>query len=265
MKKLNSFFFILYLLLITGGFAAIAQNSYGITILGWSTAAFAFLCSLGAIFSSTKSNIPRISIFEYIAIAIIFAIASLRVFLIHFIYVEVIFSIAATILVLVYLFYIVRINKTLKNDNRQLFISLALFYSSIAIFTLSLTLNPVSNYYSEIAGFVGFSIFILAVLSTFRIKSITSKGSEISITKYLSIQPNRATLLLSLYLLLTVYSAATLFKIIPGIQSSKMPKGYYELVKNAENGVELPEDGQYKYQLFKERMEVFMEKQGLKN
>jgi len=265
MKKLNSFFFILYLLLITGGFAAIAQNSYGITILGWSTAAFAFLCSLGAIFSSTKSNIPRISILEYVALAIIFAIASLRVFLIHFVYVEVIFSMAATMLAIVYLRYIIHIYNTLKNENRQLFVSLALFYACITIFTLSLALNPISNFFSQIAGFIGVITFIMAVLSAFRIKSITAKGSEISITKYLSIQANSAMLLLSLYLLLTVYSATTLFNIIPGIHSSKMPKGYYELVKSAENGTDLQEDGKYTYQLYKERMEHFMKKQGLKN
>ena len=104
---------------------------------------------------------------------------------------------------------------------------------------------------------------ILALLTKFRIKSIIVKEKEVSLTKYLAVIPNRSFLLLSLFLLFTIYTAARVINFIPEIQSSTMPKGYYELVKEAENGKDIPLDGRYKYQEYRARIENFNRKQGI--
>ena len=172
------------------------------------------------------------------------------------------FSSTGIILILIYLRYISYNFGTLKNQNKPLFLTLSLLYLSIATFTLAIVLNPISNFFSELAGFMGLVTFILALLSKFRIKSIIIKDKEVGLTKYLSTLPNRSYLLLSLFLLFTIYTAATLFNFIPDIQSSTMPKGYYELVKEAENGKDIAVNGRYRYQEYRERMENFNRKQG---
>jgi hypothetical protein len=263
MKKLNSIFFLLFLLLITGGFAAIARNAYGVQLLGWSTVGFAFFCLIGLFLSLNKSEIDKPSVLEFNTLTLNLTNSSMRVFLYHFVYVELIFSSAGIVLILVYGWHTFNSYKTVRSNNAPLFMSMALFYTCIGIFTLSLVLNPISASIAEITGFIGFITFILAVLSTLRIKAISVKNGEISITKYLAIQPNRATLLLSLFLLFSLYTGANMFNIVPDIQSSTMPQGYYELVREAENGMDKAADGKYRYQVYREHMEKFMQNQGL--
>jgi hypothetical protein len=263
MKKLNSIFFLLFLLLITGGFAAIAQNAYGMQLLGWSIAGFSFFSLLGGISAFTNPRFPKLLSFEYFTLTILFAIAAMRIFLVRFPYVELIFSGTGIVLVIIYLKYIANNFNALKDENKQLFLTLSLLYASIAMYSMALVLNPFSNFISEIAGFLGLITLILAVLSKVNIKSIVVKDKEISLTKYLSLLPNRSYLLLSLFLLFTIYSAARVFDFIPEIQSSTMPKGYYELVKEAESGKDIPLDGRYKYQEYRARMENFNRKQGI--
>lgn len=262
MKKLNSIFFILFLLLITGGFASIAQNTYGIQLLGWSVAGFAFFSLLGGLSVFTNSRYPKILSLEYFTLAVLFAIASMRIFLIRFPYVELIFSATGIVLVLIYLKHIANNFKVLKNQNKQLFLTISLLYTTIVLYSIALVINHFSNLIAEIAGFLGLITLLLALLFKVRIKSIIVKDKEVSLTKYLSLLPNRSYLLLSLFLLFTIYTAASLFNFIPEIQSSTMPKGYYELVKEAENGTDIAVDGRYRYQEYRERMENFNRKQG---
>jgi len=65
--------------------------------------------------------------------------------------------------------------------------------------------------------------------------------------------------------MITIYTSASLFDLIPELQASNMPKGYYELVKEAENEGGLTTDGKYRYQLYREHMDKFMKNQGLEN
>ena len=262
MKKLNSIFFILFLLLITGGFASIAQNSYGMQLLAWSVAGFAFFSLIGGLSAVSNNRYPKILALEYLSLTILFAIVSMRIFLIRFPYVEWVFSSTGIILIIIYLSYISNNSTKLKTQNKPLFLTTSLLYLSIITYTLALALNPISNFYSEIAGVLGLITFILAVISKFRIKSIIVKDKEISLTKYLTLLPNRAYLLLALFLLFTIYTTASLLDFIPEVQSSTMPNGYYKLVKEEENGTDIPVDGRFRYQDYRIKMENFNRKQG---
>ena len=262
MKRLNSIFFILFLLLITGGFAAIAQNTYGLQLVGWSIAGFSFFSLLGGLSAYTNSRYPKLLSFEYFTLAVLFAIAAMRIFLIRFPYVELIFSATGIVLVLIYLKHIADNFRVLKSQNKKLFLTISLLYASIVLYSMALVINPFSNFVSEIAGFLGLITLLLALVFKVSIKSIIVKDKEVGLTKYLSLLPNRSYLLLSLFLLFTIYTAASLFDFIPEIQSSTMPKGYYELVKEAENGKDIEVNGRYRYQEYRERMENFNRKQG---
>jgi hypothetical protein len=263
MKKLNSAYFILFLLVITGGFAAIARNSYGIEILGWSVVGFSFFSLVGGISALLSTRDPKLLAAEYFTLTVLFAIVAMRIFLIHFPYVELIFSITGAVIIVIYILQILNAYRSINAENHLYSTSLILLYSSIAIYALALVVNPTSIFISEILGLIGFAIFIGSFISTRRIKTIIVRDKEMKWTKYLSIQPNRAVLLISLFVMFTLYSGGNYFKVIPEIQSSSMPNGYYQLVKEAESGKDIPANGQYRYELYREHMEKFAKNQGL--
>ena len=265
MKKLNSIFFILFLLLITGGFAAIAQNVYGITLLGWGLAGFAIFSLLGGVLVVFSSRYPQLLAYEYFLLTLLFAIIALRTFLIHFSYVELIFSMTGIGLVVIYIFRILSAVKTLWKTNQPLAASLILLYSSVAIYSLAMLMEPFSIIFAQIIGLIAFLTFLFSLLSVLRVKAIILREKEVKWTRYLAVQPNRAVLLMSFFLLITFYTTANYFNIVPDIQSSKMPKGYYKLAKEAENGTDIAKNGKFRYQDYRERLESFTNKQGLKN
>lgn len=264
MKKLNSIFFLLFLLLITGSFAAIAKNSYGMDIIAWTTVGFAFFSLTGGISTLLNNRQPKLLAVEYFILSIIFAIVAMRAFLIYFPYVEILFSGASLGLIIIYIIHIVTAKKEINPGNKPLFITVNLFYASIALYAFAMLLNPMNRSISEIIGAAGFIIILLSFIYSRTIKSITIKGKEVNWSRFMTTRKNKSVLLSSLFILFTLYAITNTLKIIPEIQSSRLPKGYYELVKEAENGSDVAKNGKFRYQEFRQQMEKFAEDQGIK-
>ena len=96
MKKLNVIYLFLFILLIMGAFASMAQNGYGLKILGG--VAFFFALLFLAEFATAlkrKENEDLFAIMEPLCLFILSFIFGLRVFYIHFNYVEILFGAAA--------------------------------------------------------------------------------------------------------------------------------------------------------------------------
>src|SRR5688500_13831891 len=104
MKKYNPIFYLLFILLVMGAFASMAQNSYGIKIMG--AVAFLFVIVFFAVLVSyiRKEDKADVYVFlELIGLIVLAFIFGLRVFYIHFRYIELVFTAAGILLVLVYL------------------------------------------------------------------------------------------------------------------------------------------------------------------
>ena len=93
MKKYNTIYYLLFILLIMGAFASMAQNSYGLKIMGGVAFVFGLLFLIE--FISVLSEKGKKDIYRLIepacllTLSIIFA---LRVFYIHFPFVEWLFA-----------------------------------------------------------------------------------------------------------------------------------------------------------------------------
>ena len=93
MKKLNVIFLFLFILLVMGAFASMAQNSYGLKILGGVAFVFALLFIAEFVTAlRRKENEDLFTIIEPLCLFILSFIFGLRVFYIHFNYVEILFG-----------------------------------------------------------------------------------------------------------------------------------------------------------------------------
>ena len=81
MKKYNTYYYLLFVLLIMGAFASMAQNSYGLKVMGGVAFAFSFLFLTQLVFiikEKGKSNLTGIA--ELTGLVFISLILGLRVF-----------------------------------------------------------------------------------------------------------------------------------------------------------------------------------------
>jgi len=96
MKKLNVIYLFLFILLVMGSFASMAQNSYGLKILGGVAFVFALLFIAEFVTSlKRKENEDLFAILEPLCLFILSLLFGLRIFYIHFDYVELVFGAAA--------------------------------------------------------------------------------------------------------------------------------------------------------------------------
>jgi hypothetical protein len=71
---------------------------------------------------------------------------------------------------------------------------------------------------------------------------------------------DRFYLLLTLFILFTLYVGLTGAGVLPRLYSDNYPQAYYKLVNEAETGKEKPTDGRYRYENFKTAYDQFVEK-----
>src|SRR6187431_3330124 len=143
MKKLNVIFLFLFILLIMGAFASMAQNSYGLKIMGGVAFVFAlvFLVEFISVFRK-KDNRDMYTLAEPACLFILSIVFGLRVFYIHFSYIELLFGAAGAILVLIYFRKMMIRFRHYRHRNNFLALLVLFFHLSIILFLVSLTLVP---------------------------------------------------------------------------------------------------------------------------
>ena len=96
-KTHSAFYYFSFVLLIMGGFAAMAQNRYGLYILGIVGILFGLLFAYQCYFVSFKTRpADPFSVLEPACLALLSFLFTLRIFYIHFTLIEGIFSLYLT-------------------------------------------------------------------------------------------------------------------------------------------------------------------------
>lgn len=263
MKRYNTVYYLLFVLLVTGSFASMAQNDYGVFIMGFVASGFGvlFLVQLFSRLSKAKTNEDKfLPAIELIGLSILTGILALRIFYIHFEFVEVLFVVAGIVLVVYYSIRLQKSWKELRKSSSGLGIRTSLFYGSIIFYLLSMISVPFWPFMAEPFGGLGF--FLGLVFLAIGIQKIvtTEEGEKISAIDYVSKFRDRSVVLIFLFLLFTAYMGLTKIGVLPKMYSDEYPQAYFELVNRAESGQEDPENGKYKHQEFKEAYDTFIEK-----
>jgi len=262
MKKYNALYYLLFILLVMGAFAAMAQNGYGMTIMGGVSVVFA-LVFLAECISVLRKESP-VQVYRLAEAACLFVMAAifgLRVFYIHFPYVEWLFTGAAFLLALLYLRKMISRYRYYSTKNRSMALLVLVFHISIIGFLVSLALVPVAAKASALCGIAAFVLLLVFLAVALVKKELPVEGENMSAFAMVRGLKDQSIILVSLFVLFSLYMSLNRTGLLPGIYSDEFPRAYFELVDKATSGKEKKLDGRYRYEDFKESYDRFLEHQ----
>ena len=259
MRKYSLAYYLLCLLLVVGALAAMAQNDYGIKIIGWASVAFSLLFFIQFIQQiQTKDTSKSISLWEPGSLAIMTFILAMRVYYIRFQFVEVIFGMAGVALIVVYSIKLIQSRNLIGPLNKSLSLMVTLFYGSIIFYVISMVTVPFIPILAEPTGGLAFALLIAFCIFSILKKDLLVDGEKVSGVSYVLKFKDRSIVLLTLFVLFTAYMGLTKIDFLPKMYSDEYPQAYFELVKQAETGIEEPINGKYKHEEFKEMYDEFV-------
>jgi hypothetical protein len=266
MKKFNTIYYLLFILLVMGAFASMAQNSYGLKIMGAVAFVFGLLFLIefiSALQEKGKKDIYRL--IEPACLLILSVIFALRVFYIYFSFVELLFVTAGAVLVLIYTRKMILRYRNMKPKNNMLALLILIFHLSIILFLVSLLIVPFSQKISEITGVIAFILLLIFIITGLFKKDLLVAGEIVSPLKMVTHFKDHSIIIVSLFLLFSLYVGFSKAGLIPGIYSDEFPQAYYKLVDDAASKNEKPADGKYKYEKFKEQYDQFLKHNKIKD
>lgn len=259
MKKYLTYYYLLFVLLVMGAFASMAQNSYGFKIMGMVAYIFGvlFVSQLTYVLKN-KSKVDYLVVCELIGLFTISIILGLRVYYIHFELVELLFGIAGGLLIAVYGVKAVQLFKEISPKNRVLALLVLCFYASLILYILSMTVIPFLPVFSEVFGILAFILLIIFAVISYWKKQMHYGADKASSISVIVGNKDRSIFLMSLFLLFTVYMGLSKIEVLPKMYSDEYPQAYFELVNKAEMGQDEAVEGKYKHEEFKEEYEKFL-------
>jgi len=265
MKRYNTIFYLLFILLVMGTFASMAQNSYGLKIMGGVAFAFGFVFLLEFIMAlRKKGKKDGYALAELAAMIVFSVIFGCRVFYIHFTYIEWLFAAAGIWLVFFYARKLFIRYRRLVSRNRRLAWVGVIFHLSIILFLFSLILLPFIPSKAEWVGMIAFAFLLLFIIGAFVKRDDLVDGNKVTTMQMVTGYRDHSIVLASLFLLFSLFAAFNKTGLLPPIYSDEFPRAYFELVNKASSKKEKPVDGKYKYEEFMMKYREFLEHNILK-
>lgn len=260
MSRYLAYYYLLFFLLITGAFASMAQNAYGMTILGIAAICFSLLFAIEWLRIWNKEEKKWLSLVELTCLVFLSALLALRVFNIHFQSVETLFTITAIVLTIVYSIRLARCFMPEMRVAGNMSWLVLFYYLSLILFLLAASLAPLIPGAVAPSGILAFVLLLLFVTGSWISRDQIVEGEKISGFQFIGRFKDYSALLLSLFLLFTIYTGLTRQGLLPKMYTSVYPQVYYQLLNQAESGMDNPVDGKYRHETFKEEYDRFAEK-----
>ena len=259
MKKYNPIYYLLFILLVMGAFASMAQNSYGLKIMGGVAFAFGLIFLLEFITALWKKETKDGYALAELAAMILFAVIfGCRVFYIHFPNIEWLFVAAGAWLVFFYIRKLFIRYRRLVFRNRRLAWMGVIFHGSIILFLVSLILVPFASQKAEWVGMAAFAFLFVFIIGALVKRDDLVDGNKVTAMQMVTGYRDHSIILASLFLLFSLFAAFNKAGLVPGIYSDEFPKAYFELVNKATTGKEKSVNGKYKYEEFMKKYDQFL-------
>ncbi len=266
MKKNNPIYFLLFILLIMGAFASMAQNNYGLKLIGGVAFVFALVFIVEFIsMVRTKYKKDIFTLAEPVCLFILSFIFGLRVFYIQFSYIEWLFAAAAILLVLIYGQKMILRYRQLQYNNNLLGKLILVFHLCLILFLISLVMVPFAPNIAAVAGLAAFVLLFIFIAARFFKQHFLVDGENISSFSMVKSFKDHSIVIVSLFLLFSLYFGLNGMGILPGIYSDEFPGVYNELVNKASLMKEKPVNGKYKYEEFMEQYLQFLKHNNIKD
>jgi len=260
MRTRNTIYYFLFLVAITGVFASVAQNDYGLQLVAW--AFYGYSATLLGELILRYRKLSVMGIVETTSLIVLFSLMAFRASFIHFRYVEWIVCVVTGVLMVLYLVSGMSKYKSLKNTNLFLGRTTGLFYLSLGMSLLTIFLRVVQTGYSMMSGVVAGGFLGIVLLAGILRRKQMLHGNETSLFAYISGFRDHSFLLMAGFLSIGLYLTADLTGIMPPLYTRAVPKAYIELVNRAESGEERAVNGRYEHDVYREAMEKFLERHG---
>lgn len=261
MKKRIVFHYLLFLIIIYGAFASMAQNNYGLSIISVSCFLFALSLIIEVVQNYKISDL--IKLIELFSLSILFVLFGLRAAYIHFLYVEWLLMLTCALLIIIYALYSLEKTKKVGSDNKRGRNLILAYYISLIGFTLSIVISMIAPSLAEPLGALATAFLGFVFLGLYLGKTLIIDGVEVKTSDYLRKQAGHSILLMTSYLLISLYSGLNLIGVLPGLYTDKLPQAYIKLINDAETGKESAVDGVYKHEIYKEAYDKFLKEQNI--
>lgn len=251
-------YYLLFVTLVMGAFASMAQNDYGMAMVGIVAASFSVLFLIQFVSVFFKRKRYRAQLAEVACLLVLSAIMAMRVFYIRFEFVEYVFGVAGVVLIVVYGQKMLKAYVIAKPKNKSLAILVLIFYSSVVLYLISMIAAPFLSVVSEPMGMAAFGLIVIAIIGNLVLGNMLIDNEKTTAYRFILTLRDRSMVLIALFLLFTSYLAFTKVQLLPTLYSDEFPQSYYNLVNQAETGKEIPVNGKFKHEVFKENYEIFL-------
>jgi hypothetical protein len=147
----------------------------------------------------------------------------------------------------------------IKAKNKLMAIVIAVYYGSLMLFLISLLSFELRPKISATTGAMAFLLLLAFVLAGFLKKDLLVEGDKVSAFSLVRKFHDHSVIILTLFLLMSLYVGFNKMGLIPDIYSDQFPQVYYRLVHDAASGKEKPVNGKYKYEIFREKYDQFLQ------
>ena len=184
----------------------------------------------------------------------------MRTLQIYFPFIEWIFVAAAVVLALNYLTRLRHWFRQINVKNKTLATLILIAYLSIVLFCIAMVEITFKPRIARWTGGLALVLVFVFLLSGLFRRHFLLEGENKSAFSIIAGFKDRLYLLLSLFIIFSLYFGLSVANILPKLYSNKFPQAYFEMVNNAETGKEKPaEGGEFKYQEFKKSYDQFVE------
>lgn len=219
MKRYATIYYLLFVLLVMGAFASMAQNAYGLKICGMACLGFALTFLHELFFSPRKDGQQKanfwmgsIELVSLIIIALIFLFRSLAI---DFPYSELILTISLAVLLSVFVYQAIVQLKIALNQQILLVYVLAFYYGAVLFFILSFLFGiflPIVATSLAIGAVLLVAVYVGLILF---FKEFRTSDEDISIWQYTGQMKNKSVIVLIACLLISGYSLLFSAGILP--------------------------------------------------
>jgi hypothetical protein len=249
-----------------GAFASMAQNDYGLKIMGGVAITFGLVFLIEFITTiGNKEKKDAYALAELAAMILFSVIFGCRVFNIHFPFIEWLFAAAGAWLGFFYIRKLFIRFHRLVFRNRRLAVLGVIFHLSIVLFLISLIMIPFASQKAEWVGMAAFALLLVFIIGAFVKRDDMVDGNIVTAMQMITGYRDHSIVLASLFLLFSLFAAFNKAGLVPGIYNDEFPRAYYKLVNEASAGKEKPVNGIYRHEEFKKSYDRFIKRNGIDN
>lgn len=260
MNRSITILFLLFMLLITGAFASMAQNNYGFTILGWVAMGFMLLFGY-QLWRKLMGKKPadRIVLAELGSLVIISLLLGLNCFHVRVPFADYVLSVAALVLLAV---YVLRFREHLANisGEQQLPRTLAVaYYGGVILFLAGIVASPFLPQWTAFAGILAFTLLLAFIIGSFVLPGFQRGWKQVHALQVIGRFRDRSFIVASFCFLVSFYGLLVGRGLLPPLYSDDYPKAYFDMQTSGKSGKDDTLRPEQKQQAFKTQYEDFVQ------